>query len=331
LEDLAHAFTSSLGLRPRFVLRRHGRRFAPPVHGALRRRLRRAMLSRRRMGTDAPRAPRSSPLARSSRAALVDVRCGLGPGDRPFPEKHTGWAIAMVRRGEFIYRAHDARRGQHLREGWLLLGRQGAEFECTHPRACGDDCTLLDVSGALLDSVRTDLGAPGPALPTSVLPPSPRVAAKLRLAEDAILHGASIDVDSLAVEIVAAILAAAGAPSRAGRAPSVRDVARVREAIDRIDARPCDDWALGDLAAQVGASPFHFARAFREVAGTTPHQYVISARLRRAVALLVDTRLPVTRIAYDVGFGDLSNFVRTFHKVVGCSPRALRKGLVARA
>jgi AraC family transcriptional regulator len=32
----------------------------------------------------------------------------------------------------------------------------------------------------------------------------------------------------------------------------------------------------------------------------------------------------VTDVAYDVGFGDLSNFVRSFHRAAGVSPRGFR-------
>ncbi|HEX4827485.1 MAG TPA: helix-turn-helix domain-containing protein, partial [Xanthobacteraceae bacterium] len=44
-----------------------------------------------------------------------------------------------------------------------------------------------------------------------------------------------------------------------------------------------------------------------------------------AARLLVDDERPITDVAFDVGFGDLSNFVRTFHRVAGLSPRAFRK------
>jgi AraC-like DNA-binding protein len=61
------------------------------------------------------------------------------------------------------------------------------------------------------------------------------------------------------------------------------------------------------------------------VLGVTPHQYLVRARLRRAARLLCDETRPVTDIAFDVGFGDLSNFVRTFHRAAGVSPRGFRR------
>ena len=81
---------------------------------------------------------------------------------------------------------------------------------------------------------------------------------------------------------------------------------------------------LGDLAALVGASPFHFARAFRAIVGAPPHRYLVAARLRRAALLLLETQRPVTDVAYEVGFGDLSNFVHAFRREMGASPREFR-------
>jgi AraC family transcriptional regulator len=67
-------------------------------------------------------------------------------------------------------------------------------------------------------------------------------------------------------------------------------------------------------------------RLFSQVLGVTPHQYLVRSRLRHAARLLADDReRPVTEVALDVGFADLSNFVRTFHRAAGVSPGAFRK------
>jgi len=44
-----------------------------------------------------------------------------------------------------------------------------------------------------------------------------------------------------------------------------------------------------------------------------------------AAQLLADESIAITDIAYDVGFGDLSNFVRTFHRAAGVSPLKFRQ------
>ena len=96
-----------------------------------------------------------------------------------------------------------------------------------------------------------------------------------------------------------------------------------------IDANANRQIDLGGIAKQAGVSAFHFLRLFSNVLGVTPHQYLVRSRLRHAARLLADDARSVTSVAFDVGFGDLSNFVRTFHRAAGISPgrfRALARG-----
>nr|WP_246541965.1 helix-turn-helix transcriptional regulator [Collimonas antrihumi] len=71
-------------------------------------------------------------------------------------------------------------------------------------------------------------------------------------------------------------------------------------------------------------SPFHFLRLFSRALNVTPHQYLLRSRLRHAARLLADG-CSVTDTAYDVGFNDLSNFVRTFHRAAGVSPKYFQR------
>jgi AraC-like DNA-binding protein len=93
-----------------------------------------------------------------------------------------------------------------------------------------------------------------------------------------------------------------------------------------IDAHSHLEIDLEQAAATAEISPFHFLRLFANVLGVTPHQYLLRSRLRHAAQLLADDDRAVTDVAYDVGFGDLSNFVRTFHRAAGVSPRKFREG-----
>jgi len=82
---------------------------------------------------------------------------------------------------------------------------------------------------------------------------------------------------------------------------------------------------LQRTAAAVGLSAFHFLRLFGGVLGVTPHQYLVRARLKRAARLLAAEERGISAIAFDCGFSDLSNFVRTFHRAAGVSPREFRR------
>jgi len=92
-----------------------------------------------------------------------------------------------------------------------------------------------------------------------------------------------------------------------------------------IDANSHRQINLEHAAGQAGISPFHFLRLFSGVLGVTPHQYLVRSRLRHAARRLADDDSAITDIAYDVGFGDLSNFVRTFHRAAGASPLKFRQ------
>jgi AraC-like DNA-binding protein len=109
-------------------------------------------------------------------------------------------------------------------------------------------------------------------------------------------------------------------------ATAARDRRRAVETALWIDAHSHQQIDLEQAAGQAGISPFHFLRLFSGVLGVTPHQYLVRSRLRHAARLLADHDISITDVAYDVGFGDLSNFVRTFHRAAGVSPRRFREG-----
>ena len=117
---------------------------------------------------------------------------------------------------------------------------------------------------------------------------------------------------------------ARGDSPRAAWAPRVVDRRRAVETALWMEDNATEPLRLGTLAQRAGLSPFHFLRVFSRVLGVTPHQYLVRSRLRHAARLLAECTRSITDVAFDVGFGDLSNFVRTFHRAAGVSPREFR-------
>jgi len=107
--------------------------------------------------------------------------------------------------------------------------------------------------------------------------------------------------------------------------PAARDRRRAVESALWIDAHGGEPIDLQTLARRAGLSACHFLRAFSSVLGVTPHQYLVRRRLSRAAQLLAEENRPVTDISLETGFGDLSNFVRSFRRAAGVSPRGDRK------
>jgi transcriptional regulator GlxA family with amidase domain len=100
---------------------------------------------------------------------------------------------------------------------------------------------------------------------------------------------------------------------------------RLLRAKDRIDAASHEEWPVRRLASVSGVSEAHFARSFKEAFGIPPHRYLLTRRIERATALLRDSDLSITEIAFQTGWRSLGTFGRTFHDVTGASPREIRE------
>jgi transcriptional regulator GlxA family with amidase domain len=99
---------------------------------------------------------------------------------------------------------------------------------------------------------------------------------------------------------------------------------RLLRAKDRMDAASHEAWPVARLACVSAVSAAHFARSFKQAFGVPPHRYLLTRRIERATALLRDTELPITQIAFQTGWESLGTFGRTFRDITGESPSAIR-------
>ncbi len=99
---------------------------------------------------------------------------------------------------------------------------------------------------------------------------------------------------------------------------------RLLRAKDRMDAASHEEWPVRRLAGVSGVSEAHFARSFKQAFGVPPHRYLLTRRVERAIALLRETDLSITEIAFLAGWSSLGTFGRTFRDVTGASPGAVR-------
>jgi AraC-like DNA-binding protein len=257
--------------------------------------------------------------------SVGDVVCTAGPHDRPYEERHEAVSIAAVTAGTFQYRTGAGR--AVLAPGGILLGNAGACFECGHEHGHGDRCLAFSFAPDALEAVVA--AVPGVRRTTFAvphLPPLPDLMPLLAAAEAAREAEDSAELEEVALRLAGAVAATLDHAKPPARAPSRRDEGRISEALRRIETRAEEPLALADLAREAGMSPFHFLRIFRQVAGMTPHQYVLRTRLARAAVRLRTSHEPVSAIAFDAGFGDLSTFNRRFRRLIGCSPGAWRAG-----
>ena len=251
--------------------------------------------------------------------SVIDYRCAAGPKDTPFVEFHRDFSVSYVRRGSFGCRA----RGRlfELVAGSILVGHPGDEYVCTHEHGGGDECLSFHFAPALVEA----LGCRPEIWRSVSVPPLPQLMVLGELAQAAAEGRSDIGLDELGMLLAErlATLLSGRQPRPAEARPADRH--RAVEAALWIDANAHEPIDLGSVAGMFGLSPFHFLRIFARVLGVTPHQYLIRSRLRRAARLLACDARPITEVAFEVGFGDLSNFVHTFHRAAAVSPRGFRR------
>lgn len=82
-----------------------------------------------------------------------------------------------------------------------------------------------------------------------------------------------------------------------------------------------EDLSLSDLAALIGRSPRQLSSLFKQAFGTTPHRYLLEARLAEAARLLAQGSADIAQIAIELGFCSSSHFATAFRRAYGVTPR----------
>lgn len=271
----------------------------------------------RQAGTGSAGRAQERRVVQSEGWSVFDVICTSGPHDRPFEEQHEGVSIAVVAAGTFQYRSPLGR--DMLTPGSLLLGNPGQCFECGHEHAAGDRCIAFKYAPEFFDAITG-----GRAFRRSHLPPARELSRVVARAAAGAALGADVSWEETAVDL--AVAATDLTSDRvASRSIPVGAMRRVTDSVRRIEADPAGAWSLSRLASEAGQSPFQYLRAFQQVTGVTPHQFVLRARLRGAALRLLSGDEKVIEVALGAGFGDVSNFNAAFKREFGVNPRAYRR------
>jgi AraC family transcriptional regulator len=238
----------------------------------------------------------------------------------PFVELHDSFSVSYVRKGSFGCRTLGD--SFELVAGSILVGHPGDEFMCTHEHHIhGDECLSFQMAPELVETIgdRTGVWRSG------AVPPVPELVVLGELAQTAAEGRSDIGLDEAGMLFALRFVEVVSGQKQEPPKAEARDRRRAVEAALWMDAHAHEPLDLERVAGEADLSAFHFLRLFTRVLGVTPHQYLVRSRLRRAARLLADDARSITDVAADVGFGDLSNFVRTFHHAAGVSPRRFRQ------
>lgn len=254
------------------------------------------------------------PLLASPAVRVTDLRCA-SPRSGPSAERGGEPAhLALLRRGAFTY--HLGARAFLGDATTALLHLEPAGYRVSHPGPDGDEVTVVELAGETLP----ELFGPAPGVSWPVAP-----ATQLRhhRVVRALARGA---LDALAAEeavlgLVAELARQAAVPPRL----SPRDRRLVDGARARLHADLDRNLALTDVAADLGASPFHLMRTFRAATGLSVRAWRRRARVLEALARIAAGEEDLGALAVRVGFAHHSHLTDSCREVLGAPPSALRR------
>ncbi len=199
-------------------------------------------------------------------------------------------------------------------EGWILP--QGAEGLCRFDQPL--DVVMVGIDGRVLSEV----GLHDPSAVAPLVGAFDPLLLQMALSAESLESGTT-----LYRETMQRALAAHVAQVLEPVPDALHDIddQRLARAVAFIHDNLSTDLSLETMADQAAMSAFHFSRAFKSQTGTSPLQFVISARMDAAKVLLKTTKLPVSQIAHRVGYEDVSRFGRHFKARVGVTPKVYRE------
>jgi AraC family transcriptional regulator len=252
---------------------------------------------------------------------ILEYRCDAARQDIPFVELHARASLSYVRRGSFGCKTLGCH--HELVPGSFLVGYPGDEYTCTHEHHDGgDECLSIQLAPDVAD----ELCGKSSTWRIGALPPVAELSVAAEIVQRAITWRGGFGVDEAGLALVARYIRVRRGLAYAPQHLSVSIRRRMVQIAEWLSANAAERIDLSAAADRAGLSPFHFLRSFKAVLGVSPHQFLVRTRLRVAANRLLDEQdVPVTAIALEVGFEDLSNFVRTFHRAAGIPPGAFRK------
>lgn len=98
-----------------------------------------------------------------------------------------------------------------------------------------------------------------------------------------------------------------------------------RDILTFVQKNYTNELKLYDIANELNLSEKYLSRYFKQNFRINLTQYICHLRTKKAKKLLESTDIPITEVAFQSGFQNISYFIRTFHKIVGKSPLQYRK------
>jgi AraC family transcriptional regulator len=273
-----------------------------------------------------PAPPGLRAIAEGRGWCITEYTCRAGPGDPRVEERHGSFTVAAVMEGTFRYRGETGTALLH--PGAFLLGNVGATFDCGHDHSRGDRCVAFHVEPDYFAEMAAFVGGRANLrFKTAMLGASPATLPWLSRLSVLVPQADALALGEATADLFALTIAALSDHVSAPQRVSANDERRISRALHLMEQKFSDVITLDQLAATAAMSKYHFLRSFHGIVGLTPYRYLLGLRLRHAAVRLAQSSEPVSAIAFDTGFGDLSTFNARFRRHFGASPSHYRTQL----
>jgi AraC-like DNA-binding protein len=218
--------------------------------------------------------------------------------------------------------------------GCVLVTKPGYERTVTHTHTVPDECTIFDFKAAFFQEVSEHYSS------VRFLRDNDLHSTLLKTnAETEFLHfqiaqliltksGSKLQIDNLVMEIVDKVLRHAtdyNPDHRINMRLKKNHLITIERAKDYITRNFTNDISLAGIAEYCHVSPFHFSRIFKTFTSVSPHQFLLSVRLKNSELLLKETVLPVADVAFCSGFNSIEHFTAAFRQKYHSPPARFRE------
>ena len=108
---------------------------------------------------------------------------------------------------------------------------------------------------------------------------------------------------------------------------STYELYRVQDSIRYIQQNITADLSIESMSQRVGLKQSHYRQLFKDVVGTSIHQYIIKVRLEKTVNLLRSKRMDLRQIAEECGYSSQSHMSACFKKHIKMTPKQYIKNI----
>ena len=254
---------------------------------------------------------------------LYMIDCRIEKCEEPFffsPDDSAGYRMFNVTEGEGTVEADG--REYPAAKGDLFIFRPGARLKFTSAvREKLWSFCMITFGGSDAEFYLSESGCIGTPVKQTAVSEHFHTAVKKCLdrseAEGQSLSQAKIN--SFLLEALSSLK-----PAKSGRI-RLRASEQAEKALRFIEFNYMYSITARDVAAELNIDRTHFFRIFKAKTGSSPEQYILSLRIKKAKELLAATANTVTEIASLVGVGDVYYFSKLFKRAEGVSPTEYRK------